>query len=83
MIVDVQPGVVGQNGVSWGNAADGSPVLLIQSPQAVVRLQMTPGECLEFGTQAIYMGFAATLAAGGNDRQRPASLLFRPDGSPL
>ncbi len=82
MIVDIQPGIVGRSGVSWGTTADGAPVCLVESPVACVRLTMTPAEAQEHGAQAIFVGYSAKLEAG-DASAKPAGILFRPDGSPL
>lgn len=83
MRLAAQQGVVGQpNGMHWGVAEDGSPVLLLVAPGLAVHVQMTAAEAKQLGSMACYMGVGAELQGGAGD-VRAASPLVGPDNMPL
>jgi len=86
MNVTIGIGAVGKSDTSWGATPDGSPVLLIRTPEATLRIVFTAGEAKDLGTAAIYLAMSAMVAEFNRDSgggPRPASRLFGSDGGPL
>lgn len=85
MIVEVTAGVIGHDGVHWGQTPQGQIVCVIVCPQATVKLGFEPQEGKEFAATAIYIAQKILVEnqSAQNGAARVSSSLVGIDGLPL